>query len=257
MGRVLVLLPPSESKREGTGHPFDVAKRPPPLRAPTEQVLDAVMRLCAADPFTAARMLKLSDGRFDLVHRNADLAAAGTAPAWKVYTGVLYDALGFATLRGSARRRGLHDVWVSSALFGFVALGEAIPAYRLSAGVTLPGLPPLKHVWSDGLTATMRQRNPDLILDLRSGPYAALWPVPADLRERTVTGRILELGPEGERVAMSHHNKAVKGRLLRSLLTTRRWPTSTRTLLAAMHDAGWDATLEAGRLDVLATDGPG
>lgn len=252
MSVVLILLPPSESKRApARGLALDPGTRPVPLRAPTEQVLDALVEVCITSPADAARALKLTAGQWDLLDLNAGLRHAPAAPAWQVYDGVLYDALDFASLRGAARRRGLSDVWVVSALFGVVPLGEAIPAYRLSAGTSLPALPPLRQVWHEAIDEVVRAADPPVILDLRSGPYAMMWPVPADLRERTVTGKIWQAGPGGERVAVSHLNKAYKGRLTRSLLQSRRRPSTPKALVAAVTDLGWVAGLDNGRLDVV------
>ena len=249
---MLILLPPSESKESpARGAPLDLTTRPAALRAPTEAVLTALVGLCTESPAAAREVLNLTPNQADLIDVNAGLRHAPTAPAWQVYTGVLYGALDFRSLRGAAKRRGLADVWVMSALFGVVPLGEAIPAYRLSAGTSLPGLPPLRQVWHAGIDAAVRDADPPVILDLRSGPYASLWPVPKDLRTRTVVGKIWQAGPEGERVAVSHHNKAYKGHVVRSLLQSRHRPRTPRALLAALIEAGWVAGLDDGRLDIV------
>jgi hypothetical protein len=41
---------------------------------------------------------------------------------------------------------------IHSAPFGPVGALDAIPAYRLAAGTTLPGLPPLRRLWADAVT---------------------------------------------------------------------------------------------------------
>ena len=60
-----------------------------------------------------------------------------------VYTGVLYDALGWGTLDAAARRRGNASLVVASALWGAVRFGDRVPPYRLSIGVDLAGVGPL------------------------------------------------------------------------------------------------------------------
>lgn len=250
---MLVLLPPSESKTPAQrGRVLDLSARPEPLRAPTADVLDALVDVCAHDPLRARSLLKLGPSQDHLVATNAHLMTSPTAPAWRVYSGVLYDALDFASLGGTARRRGLSQVMVASAAFGLVPLGERIPAYRFSAGSQpLPGLPPLRQLWSEPLTQFVTSLNANLIIDLRSGAYAAMWPLPAQLRERSVTVKIWQRQPGGERVAVSHHNKAFKGRLVRALLQQKRLPASPRALLNALVASGWDAGLEGARLDVV------
>lgn len=250
---MLILLPPSESKTPAHhGRALDLDQRPEPLRAPTRAVLDALVDVCTHDPLRARTLLKLGPSQDHLVALNAQLATSPTAAAWRVYTGVLYDSLDFPSLTGTARRRGLSRVLVASAAFGLVPLADRIPAYRLSAGTQgLPGLPPLRQVWSSPLTQYVTALDPRLIMDLRSAAYSSLWPLPKHLSERTVTVKIWQRDIGGERVAVSHHNKAYKGLLVRSLLQVPRMPTTPRALLDAVTDAGWTAGLEHSRLDVV------
>src|SRR6185312_7768429 len=105
-------------------------------------VLEALVELCAGDPERAATALGLGTTQLDLVERNARLRATPTARADRVYSGVLYDALGFANLSAAARRRASSRVAITSSLFGLVRPGDRIPAYRLSGDTTLPGLGP-------------------------------------------------------------------------------------------------------------------
>ena len=78
-------------------------------------------------------------------------ARAPTARADAVYAGVLYDALGLATLSAGARRRATSRVRVISSLFGLVAPTDRIPAYRLSGDAVLPGLGTVAGVWREAL----------------------------------------------------------------------------------------------------------
>lgn len=253
IGVVLILLPPSESKATpaSAGPPIDLATRPRPLQEPTRRVLTALVDLCRDHPARALSALGLSARQTDLVTLNAHLTSAATAPAWQVYTGVLYEALDVASLRGAARRRALSDVWVVSALFGAVALGEAIPAYRLSASGSVPGLPPLRDIWAPAVAQVVADRDPELILDLRSGAYATMVPLPPELRERTVVGKIWQADAGGERTAVSHHNKAYKGHLVRALLQSRRRPHTPKQLVDALAAAGWQTGLDGRRLDIV------
>ncbi|MCB0915550.1 MAG: peroxide stress protein YaaA [Actinobacteria bacterium] len=248
-----MLLPPSESKAAPEAGPtLSLADRPDELRATTELVLDALIDVCDSDPARARRLLKLSPGQADLVTLNARLRQAPTAPAWKIYNGVLYDALDFGSLTTRGRRRGRSDVLVASGLFGLVGLSERIPAYRLSASAgPLPGMAPLRELWSAPLTSYISRLAPSIILDLRSSAYVSLWPIPESLTKRTVTVKIWQGVPGGERTAVSHHNKAYKGRLLRSLLEADRLPRSPTGLVAELDRAGWTVALEGSRLDVI------
>ena len=108
---MLILLPPSEGKSAPRrGKSLDLASLSTPALTPTRTtLLAALTELCRADPDEAVEVLGLGPAQRDLVLRNATLASAPTARADAIYTGVLYDALGFATSpprRAGARRPG-------------------------------------------------------------------------------------------------------------------------------------------------------
>src|SRR5690606_2159642 len=106
-GRVLILLPPSEGKTApARGKPLNLDSLSfPQLDDTRRSVLDDLIALCRGDQAQAAQALGLGATQLDLVARNAGLMEASTARADAVYTGVLYDALDFATLSTAAKRR--------------------------------------------------------------------------------------------------------------------------------------------------------
>ena len=230
---MLVLLPPSETKQPGgDGAPLDLATlRTPeltPVRAP---LVDAVVAL-AGDLPTARAALGLSAKQDDEIARNAALRTSPTMPALERYTGVLYDALDVRSLTRAQRSRAGARLAVGSALFGLLRADDAVPAYRLSAGSTLPGLPSLRSLWKPVLTDVLAGTG-ELVVDLRSGAYAELAPVPD-----AVTVQVLSERPDGTRAVVSHFNKAHKGRLARLLATTTAEPDSPVRLRALLRRAG-------------------
>ncbi len=243
---MLILLPPSENKRAPRRGPrLSISDRPTALQEPTRHVLDALTRLCSDSPDDAARVLGLSAGQRDLLWLNAELATAPCAPAWRVYSGVLFDALDVGSMSPGAKRRALASVWVASALFGVVQLAESIPAHRLSAGTTLPGVPRLTSLWRQPVDRTLREHlgRDEMLLDLRSSSYVALWPIPPDLRERAVVAKVWQRRSDGSRSAVSHANKATKGRIAADLLRSRRSFTSPSQVSAALRQRDWDVEL--------------
>src|SRR4051794_27910325 len=175
---VLVLLPPSETKAPGgSGAPLDLDALSSPALTPVRaRLVDALVAL-AADPPTARAALGLSAQQDGEIARNAALLSSRTAPALERYTGVLYDALDVRSMTKAQRSRAAGRLAVGSALFGLVRDGDAIPAYRLSAGSQLPGLPTLRALWKPVLAQVLDAVD-DLVVDLRSGSYAALPPGP-------------------------------------------------------------------------------
>lgn len=217
---MLILLPPSETKRAGgRARPMDAASLALPSLAPQrEAVIDALVAL-SADEDEAARVLKLGATQRGEIAANASLRQAPTLPAVDRYTGVLFDALDAASLPAASRRwLGAH-VLVHSAPFGPVGALDAIPAYRLGAAAALPNLPSLKRVWADAVTAALAAENARFVLDLRSEAYAALGPIPASTPSAYV--RVVSQSEGGAVRALNHFNKHAKGALVRRLAQER------------------------------------
>ncbi|GAA3206176.1 YaaA family protein [Microbacterium terregens] len=217
---MLVLLPPSETKRSGGGSAsLDVdALALPGLRRERHLVLDALASL-SADPAAAARALGLGVTQHHEVARNAIVRSAPTMAAIDRYTGVLYDALDAASLDASARRWLGSNVLIHTAPLGPVGALDRIPAYRLGAGVSLPGSPSLRRVWADAVTEALAALPSRFVLDMRSEAYVALGPVPAS--SPSVYVRVVSAGPEGTVRSLNHFNKHAKGALVRALAQSR------------------------------------
>lgn len=234
---MLILLPPSETKRPGGRAPaVDLdALALPELRGQRAAVIDALVAL-SGDEEEAVRVLKLSAGQRGEVAVNAALREGPTLSAVDRYTGVLYDALGAHALDAASRRwLGAH-VLIHSAPFGPVGALDRIPAYRLAAGGVLPGVPPLRRHWADAVTAALAAAAPRFILDLRSEAYAALGPVPAGVGSAYV--RVVTETDGGAARALNHFNKHAKGELVRALASERPRISSTEAFLRWADDAG-------------------
>lgn len=243
---MLVLLPPSETKAEGGAGPplrLDALSHPvlTPLRA---ELVDELVKL-AADVPAARAALGLSAKQDAELARNAALWSSPTAPALHRYTGVLYDALDVRSLRGAAAVRARERLAVGSALFGLLRADDPVPAYRLSAGSALPGRGTLAAAWKPLLEPVLAAVD-GLVVDLRSGSYAALGRVPG-----AVTVDVLAERPDGSRTVISHFNKAHKGRLARLLATTRAEPGDAAAVTTILRRAGHRVERRGTHLDVI------
>jgi uncharacterized protein len=233
---VLVLLPPSESKAApaARGKPVDLkALSFPALTRTRNCVLDALADVSGRPD--ALRRLGVGASLGDEVVRNTHLRALPTRPALEVYTGVLYDALGWATLSSSARRRGTSRLVVLSGLWGALRPGDRVPPYRLPICADL-GLGSLPRLWRpalDPVLAPLAARG--LVVDCRSGDYAAVWPIPAGLAARAVAVRVLQEGRTG-RTVVSHAAKRTRGEVARHLLETGADPARPQGLAAALAE---------------------
>lgn len=230
---MLVLLPPSETKAPGGDGPaLDVRGLfAPELNPVREKLLDALVELAADVPGSLAA-LGLSARQAGEVERNAELRRAPTLPALRRYTGVLYDALDVTAFSKAEWARANARLAVASALFGVLAAGDAIPAYRFSGGSVLPAIGPLGALWRPALEPVLSTVD-GLVVDLRSGAYANLARIPG-----AVTVRVLTEDARGKRTVVSHHNKSHKGRLARALALSRSEPATVDAVRKVATAAG-------------------
>jgi uncharacterized protein len=219
---VLILLPPSESKaNRRRGRPADPSTWSFPALGPARARVAAALTDVSRSP-DAPALLGVSAGLLDEVARNLVLDTAPATPAAEVYTGVLYDALGLATLDTAARRRANRWLVVVSALHGAVRPGDRITAYRLSMGATLPGLGPLASLWRPELARVLPAvAGRGVVVDCRSAPYAAAWRPGADLAPRWLQVRV---------PGASHLAKHTRGLVSRHLCQAGVTPRSVPAL---------------------------
>lgn len=216
---MLVLLPPSEGKAQPeSGEPVDLGSLAfaEELSEKRAQLLDAL------DP---------------------QLREAPAAPAAEVYTGVLFKRLELPKLPVEARRQ----VLIASALWGFVRPDDRIPYYKLPPKTRLDGIGPPPAFWRPALAEALPDEEGELIVDMRSGAYAGFWkPQRATLlavRAFTET--------DGERKAVSHMAKAVRGDVARVLLQAKKPAEDPASAAAIAESAGFTVELGDGNLDVI------
>ena len=203
---MLIVLPPSETKApSGVSRPMSLSF--PALNPVRESLLDDLAAL-EVEPMMEA--LKIPATKIEEAAENRSLRTAPVMPALERYTGVLYDALSPASLPEHARSR----LAVGSALFGVVRADDLIPRYRLSGSAKVPtadgSLPTMKARWGSAVSDVLSAEG--FIVDLRSGTYEKLGPVPG-----AVTVRVESVRDDGSRSVVSHFNKHYKGELARVL----------------------------------------
>jgi uncharacterized protein len=216
---MLVLLPPSEGKarpEEGEAVDLDALVFAEKLGPKREELVDAF------DP---------------------GLLKAPAAAAAEVYTGVLYGRLELPRLAAKARRQ----VLIASALWGFVRPDDRIPYYKFPPKTKLEGIGAPAAYWRPALAAAVPDEEGELIVDMRSGAYTSFWkPEQATLLAvRAFTEQ------DGERKAVSHMAKAVRGDVARVLLQAKKAPKDPEGAARIAESAGFTVELNNGRLDVI------
>lgn len=212
---MLLLLPPSEGKTPAPrrARPVDLSTLArPALTDAREAVLDALADASARPD--AVDVLGVGPSLAPEVARNTRLRTEPATDVARVYSGVLFAALGLDDLDAGDRRRARRHVVVVSALWGALSPGDRVPAYRLAMGTDLPGVGPLARHWRRALTPVLDAEVDGVVVDCRSAPYAAAWRPAGDAAEVSVMVRVL-LGD----TVVSHHAKHTRGLLARHLLT--------------------------------------
>ncbi len=240
---MLILLPPSETKRLGGRQHFnaEALAHAPQLREPREAVRVALEEV-SRDEEAAVKALKLGKKNRGERKYNLELDESGTMPAIERYTGVLYDALGPPEMTSEARAWVDTHVAIQSALFGLIRASDLIPAYRLSASSRLPAIgKALPRIWADPHRDLLTHTS--YALDLRSKDYASLAPLDTLGAAAIDYVDVVARREDGEVRALNHFNKAAKGALVRRLAESSAEITNRADLLAWCDTAGIEMTV--------------
>lgn len=208
-------------------------------RSPFEDVRELVYARLAQllDTDRAATALLLPPtAAEDALVTNRRILRAATLPAIERYSGVVYEGLAQARLSEGARAAADREILIFSGLFGVLRGGDPIPAYRVPAKASLPGLGVLATFWRRQLGVLMppllgrsergqggeQGREQELVIDLRSGDYAAMWqPGRGAAPVRMLSVRVLSTRPGGTLGVISYNSKLAKGKLAAALLERR------------------------------------
>jgi cytoplasmic iron level regulating protein YaaA (DUF328/UPF0246 family) len=216
---MLILLPPSEGKaRPDAGEPVDLYS------------------LVYADDLGQKRARLLN--AFD-----RELRKVPAAPARDVYTGVLFGRLELSKLSAKARKQ----VLIASALWGVVRPDDRIPYYKFPPKTRLKGFEAPNAYWRPALAEALPDAEGDLVVDMRSGAYVPAWKPKA--ATRLAVRAFTEV--DGERKAVSHMAKAVRGDVARALLSAKNAPSDPESAAAIAERAGFTVALSDGSLDVI------
>ena len=140
-----------------------------------------------------------------------------------VYAGVLYQALGWATLSPAAKKRGELAVAIISAKYAVVRPSQKIESYKQKIDNAAMRQP---------VAAALDGAESQLIIDCRSSTYKSVWRAPVDI---TVEIRVSTV-VDGVRTVITHMSKKTRGEIARWLLQSRSLPTSPEDLYAIVSE---------------------
>ena len=224
-----VLLPPSEAKQpEGAGPAWSALADDPTCMLDGDgvlggvrlKVLREVAALCGRRSLrAAAAALNLPPGQVnDACARNAMVFSAPTMSALDRYRGTIYVGLDVTSMSARVRKTALASTLVFSGGLGVVRGDDWVPWYRVPGSARLPKAGTVAALWRPAVSAVLPSViGAELVVDLRSSDYAALWRPSAALLPQLVVVRVLQRRGDGVEQVVSYHSKLVKGRLARAL----------------------------------------
>lgn len=150
-------------------------------------------------------------------------ATTKPTPAINVYTGVLYQALDWASLTAAAKKRGASAVVIISAKYGAVRPDQLIESYKEKIDNSVMRAP---------VGRVLNAIKTPLIVDCRSSTYKTVWHSPVD---KTVEVRISTV-VDGVRTVVTHMSKKTRGEITRWLLQSRSLPKTPEDLYAIVSE---------------------
>lgn len=196
MKNLIILIPPSEGKAPGGNLP-PLKKVSPPVRHVIDQFAGLSTSQWSKTLGLKAKALEAA------IAANTSILKSPTLPAIERYTGVVYSAIDFPTLRAKAKTFFNNHVRIVSGVFGLVHPQDPIPDYKLA----------INKLKAD---AHWRPFNAKAL----SGAYVLdLLPKAHKKAVAYTQGREIDFVVEknGKKMPAGHQGKHIKGRFIRYL----------------------------------------
>lgn len=158
--------------------------------------------------------------------------ASSSGPAIEVYTGVLYAALGWASLTKEARSLAQSSIIIISAKYGALHPLDPIEPYKEKIDN--------KEI-APKVAAVLNEITHELIIDCRSSTYQPVWQSPI---EKTVEIKVFTT-VNGEKKVITHMSKKTRGEVTRHVICSGKKITSPQQLQEVVSSAFTCTLIEA------------
>jgi len=190
-----------------------------PLRQIVFEALDAVLQRTGGwEEVFEVRGEALDDA----IRLNRSFRESTTMPARDLYTGIMYQAIEYKTLKKREKMLFDKQVLILSGMFGLLRPTDRIPPYKLKMSANLGGVVgKLANFWrqpvSDALRTELRGK---VVWDFLPDQHRRVWDGSGEIRachQVKFVKRVIRSGV-AEWKTISHHSKSLKGSLIRHLL---------------------------------------
>lgn len=245
----ILLIPPSESKSSppskgkhlgdvlGTKRYNAFAELEPCRELVREAVNQALERGQGLDQLFEVGGVALDQA----IATNREIMSSPVAPARELYTGVMWDAIGYGTLGAAEKKRFDRQTLIFSALFGLLRPTDLIPNYKLKMGGNIGGpVGKLVQFWRRPVSEVLRRElRGKVVWDFLPDIHRRVWDSTGEIvaRHQVKFVKRIVRGGVAEYKTISHHSKALKGALIRHLL--RKNATSPKDVQDFKHKDGY------------------
>lgn len=187
------------------------------LRSQRSRVIESLAQLLeSGKPAVIEKVLNVRGPLLDRAVLALDQLVQGRPqllPAWKRYTGVVWQHMEVAAMTPSQRRRLL----IPSGLYGITTGEDPVADYRLKMDVSLPPLGRIARLWRPHLTtALIHHVSRSVVVDLLPKEHRAS--IDWDALSGVTRVIHVEFLQANGRAAAGHAAKAVKGVIARTLV---------------------------------------
>jgi hypothetical protein len=177
----------------------------------------------------------------DAIRLNRRIRETPVAAARDVYTGVLYEAVSFKSLKPAEKKLFEGRTLIISGLFGLLRPTDHIPPYKLKINSDLGGVVgKLPQFWRKPVSEIIRREiRGKVVWDLLPEQHRRVWDSTGESAARHEIRFVKRVVRDGvaEYKTISHHSKSLKGALIRHLLA--RNATTPDALTDFRHPDGY------------------